>query len=1005
MSQERVSNPRVPAVGLSNSKGPIERPIGFWRFLVWYFIALTPIAAWVIVVSNSTIVRAERAFSARQYQVAVTLATRQLRDDQTSNRALMVAASAFAAMQDHSTARGYFSRVSADGASLFGLAQRELGRIAILAGQASAAEEHLRAALGVAPDDRGTLDQLIFLLTLEGRSQESRALALTAIRSGAATSNYLLVAITHKPNLDVDIKFANHCLSVIPDDPLPRLTLAKNAWRDNRPDEARRQLKLVLDRHPELLEAHALLGEVLVETGTSDEFRRACDRLPSTADRHPDIWLNRGIWAENHGQQEAAARCFWESVRLEPNLPNANYRLSQALVRLHQTDSARIFATRAEKITTLLLETNSFFKTVDRKMLPSIVRQLEDLGRDWEAAGWCEVAGEKFGQRTDWARAAQLRLHRRLMTSNTFTSPASDPSREIDLSRYPIPTFENSDRVTPPPSRAEESQSQIAFEDDARRVGLDFTYLNGEPGGELETMIEMNGGGVAVLDYDGDHWPDLYLTQGGRLPPAQFDPLQHDRLFRNRGGADDDTSPHAFEDVTEAAGIRDFGYGQGVTVGDFDNDGFPDLYVGNIGRNQFYRNNGDGTFSDVTVATGTQAGGWTSSGVLADFNRDGLPDLYVVTYLGGETPFVPCKKRSDKRCAPLAYPAESDRFYLNLGDGRFRDLSETCGLAAPDGRGLGVVAADFDGSGRLSLFVANDMSANFFFHNQTSSSDAPKFEEQAMLSGLAFDHAGRIQACMGVAAGDYNGDGRLDLFVTNFYRESNDLFTQQADGLFRDLSREAKLYDPSFLQLGWGTQFLDADLDGYPDLIVTNGHVHDPVEPEIPYQMSPQFFRNRGDSTFTEIPGRQLGAFFEQKWLGRPLARLDWNRDGLDDVCISHLNQPVALLTNRSDRIGRFIAFRCVAVDSARDAIGTKILVTAEGRICTQQLTAGDGFQASNERRLVFGVKNDEKMGSVDVEVLWPSGSRQSFPNLNLDHDWLMIEHRRPIELISHPRQ
>ena len=250
---------------------------------------------------------------------------------------------------------------------------------------------------------------------------------------------------------------------------------------------------------------------------------------------------------------------------------------------------------------------------------------------------------------------------------------------------------------------------------------------------------------------------------------------------------------------------------------------------------------------------------------------------------------------------------------------------------------------------------------------------------------------------MGIAAGDYNADGRLDLFVTNFYRQSNDLFTQLPDGTFRDLSREAKLYDASFLQLGWGTQFLDADLDGYLDLIVTNGHVHDPVDPQVSYRMQPQFFRNLGQGTFAELSGQQLGEHFQRQLLGRPLARLDWNRDGREDACVAHLDQPAALLTNRTPDAGHFLAIRLVAVDSARDAIGTSVRVTANNITRLQQLTAGDGFQASNERRLVFGLGENATVDSV--EVMWPSRTRQEYRDLGVDCDWLLIEHQPAVEL------
>ncbi|MBC7818045.1 MAG: CRTAC1 family protein, partial [Planctomycetaceae bacterium] len=674
---------------------------------------------------------------------------------------------------------------------------------------------------------------------------------------------------------------------------------------------------------------------------------------------------------------------------------------SQVLMLLEMSEQAIPFADRANRLTKLSLQIDVNPSELNMDKIRSIVEQLEFLGRDWEAAGWSQLVLLETGRLPDWAGSTQRRLHRRLMSSETYTTTAKNPAYQLDLSQFPLPEHRMPAPQSLPLQPSIDNDFAVAFHEEATQTGLHFTYHNGASSGDLESMYEMNGGGVAVLDYDGDHWPDLFFTQGGRLPPAPFDPSFGDQLFRNLGGDQIESGnqpANQFFNVSSQAGIQDIGYGQGVTVGDFDNDGFPDLYVGNIGTNQLYRNNGDGTFADVTADSGTTAGGWTSSCVFADLNQDGLPDLYVVTYLGGDDLAKrPCSKRQRLRCAPLDYPAEQDRLYLNLGDGRFRDVTETSGLVAPDGRGLGVVAADFDGSRRLSLFVANDMSANFFFRNETSAPEAIKFQEQGLLNGLAFDDQGASKACMGVAAGDYNGDGRLDLFVTNFYRQFNDFYVQQPDGSFRDLSRKTNLADSSFLMLGWGTQFIDGELDGYPDLILTNGHVHDPLDPQIPYRMPPQYYRNQGNSTFGEIPRMLLGEFFQRDHHGRSLVRIDWNRDGREDVCISHLNDAVALLTNRTEHPGNYLSIRLVGVDSSREAIGSTVRIRSGQQTWARQLTAGDGFHASNERRLVFGLGRQTQVDSV--EVTWPSGFRQGFQNLNVNQEWLLIENRPPVQL------
>jgi hypothetical protein len=302
------------------------------------------------------------------------------------------------------------------------------------------------------------------------------------------------------------------------------------------------------------------------------------------------------------------------------------------------------------------------------------------------------------------------------------------------------------------------------------------------------------------------------------------------------------------------------------------------------------------------------------------------------------------------------------------------------------------VAADFDGSGRLSLFVANDTTPNFFFENKTPTTGSPLFIERGHLSGLAVDTEGRSQACMGVAAGDADGNGRLDIFVTNFRNEANTLYLQQTENLFVDQTRRYGLFEPTFEMLGFGTQFLDADLDGRLDLVLANGHVGNLSQHGIPYQMRPQFFYNVENRRFVELSSPGLGSYFGQKQLGRSLARLDWNRDGRDDFVTSHLETPAALVTNETRNAGHFLALRLRGVASARDAIGTTAVLYFGGQTQMRQLTAGDGYMASNERILRFGLG---KRASVEqVEIRWPSGLNQTLLHPPVDSELLVVEGR-----------
>lgn len=573
------------------------------------------------------------------------------------------------------------------------------------------------------------------------------------------------------------------------------------------------------------------------------------------------------------------------------------------------------------------------------------------------------------------------------LVATLFRPPASTGARQ----RAPEP-----ERVSQPSGPLE-----LFVRFDITDAGIEFRYFNSpDPSTPGERMFEFTGGGVGAIDYDADGRPDLYFTQGCAWPPDPNQRTYLDRLFRNVGAR--------FVDATGAAGLVEPGFSQGLACGDFDGDGLQDIYVADIGTNRLFWNNGDGTYYDATAGSGAMEGAladaWTVSAAMADVNRDGLPDLFDVNYLRGEQIYeLICNHDGKQRvCSPETFEGQPDRLLLSRGDGTFIDVTKIAGIDAPDGTGLGVVAADFDGSGRLSLFVANDIQANHFYANETPSpGGAPRFEERALVNGLAYDREGRPQACMGVAVGDANGDGRLDLFVTNYVDESNTLYLQTADGAFTDESRAAGLTEPSFAMLGFGTQFLDADLDGWEDLVVTNGHIDDFLYRGYEYRMRPQFFRNLG-GRFEELPAKTAGPFFGEKRLGRGLARLDWNGDGRDELVVSHLEDPAVLLTNVSERTGGFIAFRFAATGSARDAIGATVTVVAGGRRLVRQLTAGDGYAASNERKLMFGLAEGRQAESVSVR--WPSGREETFQSLPAGTEWLLIEGRgHPLRLT--PRQ
>lgn len=841
-------------------------------------------------------------------------------------------------------------------------------------------------------------DHLAYLLTVSGRRWEARAPLQRLLRRGRFTMRHLLMLGVFENHLS-PAEMLKACNAAVPDDPLPKLGLALIAWEERDFAGARRLLETVAGRRPGLAEAQSRLGRLLLDDPLPAHFVDWHRGLQKSADEHPRVWLVRAEWARRHDQPRAVARCLWEALSREPDLRAANYELGQLLPSLDRNDEAGVFRERARLLeqferTLGLIEIRLGLDHVwkDTSLLRRAAKQAEELGRLWEASGWASEVLH-YDPQSAMARRMIDRIVVRVRAEPGLaqTVPTQNPALLVDLSALPLPRWPESspERSGVPVGGQAPVPGTITFEDIAVSAGIRFTFFNSsDPSTAGARMFEYTGGGVAVIDFDEDGWPDLYFAQGCPWPAGDPDPDYRDRLFRNLGDG-------TFQDVTREAGLGDTGFSQGATVGDFDNDGWPDLYVANIGRNRFYRNNGDGTFTNISPAGD---GAWTTSCLLADVNGDGYPDLYNVNYLSGQKLFSTiCQVNGVKMaCHPNEFPGQQDKLWLSDGQGGFHDATATSGIEVRDGKGLGIVAANLGGRG-LSLFVANDATANFLFV-PTARGSQQLFKEEALVRGLALDRQGRPQACMGVAAGDADGDGRLDLFVTNFYDEPNVFYHQNTEGTFSDTTGRVGLREPGWQMLGFGTQFLDGDLDGNPDLVVTNGHVDDLRQLDQPYRMRSQFFRNTGSGHYVELQPNTLGAYFKREVLGRGMARLDYDRDGRVDVAISHLESPVSLLANRTPEPGQFLAVRLVATSTSRDAIGTRVTVRRGAWRRSRQLTAGDGYLASNQRQLVFGLGSHVTLDELTVE--WPSGHSTRWQDVSAGREVVVVEGRgRLIEL------
>ena len=530
----------------------------------------------------------------------------------------------------------------------------------------------------------------------------------------------------------------------------------------------------------------------------------------------------------------------------------------------------------------------------------------------------------------------------------------------------------------PPPLTGAESSSEatrVEFVDITDEAGIDFRHVNAATGQKY--LVETMAPGCALFDYDGDGYLDIYLVNGAPLPGYQPEVRPANALYKNnRDGT--------FRNVTSQAGVEGSGYGMGVTAGDYNNDGFTDLYVTNYGSSLLYRNNGDGTFSETAESAGVNNSAWGTSAAFFDYDNDGWLDLYVANYVDFRLKNnIYCGVRSKYRsyCHPAEFSGVPDVLYHNNGDGTFSDVGERAGIADPAGKGLGVVAADFNQDGYQDIYVANDAVSNFLYINRGDGT----FEEIGTLAGVAYSSNGKAQSGMGVAVGDYDGDGYDDIFVTNLSNEGHTLYRREGeDFFFRDVTFPSGVGRPSLLLTGWGAGFFDYDNDGDEDILVANGHVMDNVEllnSSLKYLQPALLLENRLGS-YVNVTSNRGGALSTLR-AGRGLALGDIDNDGDIDVLMSNCDQRAVLLRNDGGNRNHWLTIQAVGKNSNRDGIGAKVRLTAGGKRQSKEVVAGGSYLSSNDRRLHFGLGANTVVERI--EIRWPSGKSQVLKSVAAD--------------------
>lgn len=495
----------------------------------------------------------------------------------------------------------------------------------------------------------------------------------------------------------------------------------------------------------------------------------------------------------------------------------------------------------------------------------------------------------------------------------------------------------------------------------AEDAGIVFVHDRGATGGKFnpETM----GAGAAWIDYDGDGWLDLYLVQSGPFPPNGAEAAAN-QLFRNLGDG-------RFENVTRSSGAGDRNYGQGVVASDVDGDGLTDLFLANYGPDRFLANRGDGTFEDRTEASGLGADGWSSAAALGDVDRDGDLDLYLVRYLrhtpDGEIFCAHPETGVRGYCDPSVYEGKPDRFFRNLGDGRFEDATDESGFAGADGKGMGALFVDLDGDQWLDLYVANDMTWNFLFWNKGDGT----FEDLSLMSGTAVSREGLPEAGMGVTVGDVDGDLDPDLAVTNYDVQTNTLYRNDGDLRFEDASAASGFGLPSFNLVGFGLVLSDFDLDGHLDAYVANGHtIEQPARESVHYRQ-PDFLLmgdGRGGFTLDEC------AVPADETVSRGIAVADYDNDGDPDVAVQRSGGPLSLYRNEATA-GEWVGIELHGAAANTKGVGARVVLTTDRGDLVRWVLAGDSYQSSSDPRVHFGVARGTEIARLVVD--WPSGRRQ----------------------------
>ncbi|MGC6442760.1 MAG: FG-GAP-like repeat-containing protein [Rubripirellula sp.] len=824
----------------------------------------------------------------------------------------------------------------------------------------------------------------------------------------------LLKALANTEYRTMEVKPLLQMTERFPEDTRPLLGDARQKFDQRDFNGAAEVLQSIIDRFPDYAPAQGLLGRVLAGNENWKSLEKWASTVTSEVAGYPEYWLALGDWARNENDFEKAARCYWEATRIDGELAEPWTKLSLALRqaegiseqpqasvanknRLITPSLVAAINGRSEMLSQLNQQRQKFERSgsVSRETAIEIAKTLNALGRKWEAEAWCSVA--LLLPEDDSVPVQEFRNE--ILQQLTRETPwqISDLYDELraDLTHLAMPSINRfqtaAKKKVSQSTSAMSAQPKFVLRDEAQERSLTFfgrtSDTLSEPGIMLYQTLGCGGG---TLDFDLDGWSDLYLAAAGGTPNSRDS--ASNALYRNQVGS--------FHNFTNESDTVDHGFAQGIAVGDVNEDGFPDILILNYGPNVLMTNNGDGTFSDTSDQLSSNMPEWSTSGAIADLDGDGLSDLVVLNYCAGMEPVtVTCPMPDSelfRSCSPMKFSASSDVFYHANERGELIDMSEMWnGKPTITGRGLGLVIGSLDESPGNDVFIANDMTNNHFWTlSKNSETDHPEYQliESAMLRGLGADDRAIPQGSMGIASADFDQNGTLDFYVTNFDKEYNTLHQNQSAGIWRDVTSKLELAAPSMPLVGFGTEANDLNGDGKLELLVTNGHVDmfSRGNEKSLYEHPFQIFEQTDKQTYQSANIDKSESYLEQPHVGRALWTIDANGDHLSDFVITHQTEPVALLINHTAQQGSFLELELIGTTSSRDAIGTVIQVQTESRTHSNWLIAGDGYLCSNEKKVRFSLGPDDP--TCDILIRWPTGLTQEFRGLEINRAHQIIE-------------